>query len=286
MYNYISSVLTSGVKWYCDNTATADVTSALSVLQYYCSAAENKVVAEVDESISQSYPTASAPVVPGSGSTAPARTSSGQTTDPANSGSPSDGNDDDEGSGGIGVAPIAGGVVGGLAVLALIGGVFFFMRRRRQQEKNGQQLPSGGDGNDFSGNQNPNPFNGKPELMGSSPSTPAVNNGKTGPYAPPPELDGMKTSFVSELPSNHAISPHGQSPYGAPSPQGGYKFPQQMPQELASPGYGYQASPQLHGQPVYEFPANSRPQNQQAMGWQSGPVESYELDSNIGRRQA
>lgn len=272
------------------------------------------MVATVSDSVSQSYPVASTGITPGSGSNsnAPAQTSNGHkadktgttSTDSSTNSTNSAGADQEE-SHAIGVAPIAGGVVGALAVVALIGGIILFMRRKRQ--KRGEQLPSGGEGNNNGGVQ----FNGKPELMGSSPGTPGVGYGKTGPYAPSsaqelpgpdyykprPELDGGN-AMVTELPPNQVPTPelHGQSPigyaspYGQPPQHGGYKNSQQMPQELSSPGYGFQPSPQLNGQPVYEFPAHPppahRPQTQQEMGWKSGPVESYELDSNFGRRQA
>ena len=290
----------------------------MSVLDYYCSAAESKVVATVADSVTQTHATGETGVgvAPGSNSNVPAQTSNGHqtgskagsTTGSTAGSDPASDDGDHEEKKSVGVAPIAGGIVGAIAVIALFGGTLLYMRRKRQQQKRGEQI-GGGDGND---NSAPNYTNGKPELMGSSPGTPAPNNGKMGPYAPPPvpelygpdykprpELDGGN-AMVTELPPNHTHTSelHGQSPvspmgYGSPygqQQQGGYMHPQQMPQELSSPGSGFQPSPQLHGQPVYEFPAHPapahRPPNQQEMGWQSGPVESYELESNIGRRQA
>lgn len=40
---YVSSIITSNVKYRCDNTATEDITSALAVLNQYCSAAKGEV---------------------------------------------------------------------------------------------------------------------------------------------------------------------------------------------------------------------------------------------------
>ncbi|CAM1505771.1 Fc.00g114080.m01.CDS01 [Cosmosporella sp. VM-42] len=293
MFNYVSSLLTEGVKGYCDNTATADVTSALDLLKYYCSAAESKVVVTVKDAVSQTYPTADTASAAGSGpgKTGAAKTSSiNQETGAAGNGS-SNANDGED-STGVSIAPIAGGVAAGVAVVALGLGVFFFLRRRQQKQKRGEQIPSSQDGNTFP----PNDFNGKPELMGSALGTPA---GKTAElsvphHTPRPELDGGGKQIM-ELPPNQAPTSelHGQSPpgyaspYGHPSPQKGYMNAQQMPQELSSPGYGYQPSPQLNGQPVYEFPAHPQPTQHRppGAGWQSGPVEAYEMDANVGRRQ-
>jgi hypothetical protein len=47
---FVSSVLTSEVKWSCSSTASEDISSAVAVLDYYCSAANGDVVATVEES--------------------------------------------------------------------------------------------------------------------------------------------------------------------------------------------------------------------------------------------
>ncbi|KAF7555214.1 hypothetical protein G7046_g6615 [Stylonectria norvegica] len=289
MFNYISTGLTSQVKEFCDSTALADLSSALDVFDYYCSAAESKVVATIADKVTQSYAVATSSQTPGSRSTGPAQTSSRNAAGTSNTGSP--GNDGDSDTT-VGVAPIAGGVAGGVAVIALAVGIFFFIRRKRQQQKRGQEIPSTHIGSHF---------NGKPELMGSNPGTPHTGNSKMGsPYGSPavlelptpsstprPELDGGAKTLAAELPPSQAPTSelHAQSPIGYATPygqQGG------SPQELSSPAYGYQQAPRLNGQQVYEFPAHPPPTRspvgQQEMGWGSGPVEAYELDSNITRR--
>jgi hypothetical protein len=45
MSGYVSSVITSNVKWSCASTASSDITSALGVWDYFCKAARAEVVA-------------------------------------------------------------------------------------------------------------------------------------------------------------------------------------------------------------------------------------------------
>ncbi|KAF7549477.1 hypothetical protein G7Z17_g6364 [Cylindrodendrum hubeiense] len=310
MSNYLSSVLTSEVKWSCDNTATADVTSAVAVWDYYCSAAESKVVATVAESVAATYQTASV----GAGSTAVSQTasagatesladgSSGNKSSSGDSNSDSDAKDD---STPISIVPIAGGIAAAVAVAAIGVGAFFFWRRKRRQQMKGEQIPSGG------GDQHQE-YNGKPELMGDTHLAPGMGDNKThygpselsGHGTPQPQSYGGMKPGVAELPPNYVSTPELESQsqpikgfypppnaqYGHPSPQSGYAPSPVTPHELQSPGgFAFQSSPQTpHGQPVYEFPAHpvpaaQRPNGQQNTGWTSGPVESYELDSNVGR---
>ena len=46
MSNFVSSVITSSVKYECSSTNTADISSALAVWNLYCSAARKEVVPE------------------------------------------------------------------------------------------------------------------------------------------------------------------------------------------------------------------------------------------------
>lgn len=290
MSKVISSSLTSLVKGYCDSTSIGNVTSAVDVFRYYCSAAESLVVATVGESIYQSYPTASSGAGAGAGATGPVRTGSGHATltgsdglpeETGSSGSNGDGNGagndkDKEESGGTNIVPIAGGIAGVVVFAALGTLLFMLIRRRRQRESRGVEISNPGDGRD-----GPPEYTGQPELMGNSEyikghyAPPTVSELSSAP-PPKPELYGGKP--VVELPPNHAPTPELQSypakvPYGHPSPQANYVSPV-TPQQ---PGWG--------AQPVYEFPANPAPtyNPQSNMGYQSGPVESYELDSNVGR---
>ncbi|KAM5341606.1 hypothetical protein ACJ41O_014637 [Fusarium nematophilum] len=294
MSKAISSSLTSMVKYYCDNTAIANVTSAIEVFEYFCSAAESKVVATVGESIVQSYPTASSGA--GAGATGPAATgsrASGQGTATGSSGAPdetassaagdSKDKDKDEGDseGGSSIVPIAGGIAGAVAAVAIAGGLFLFIRRKRQRESRGEEIPSNNDGAPD--------YTGKPELMGNNEFGAHNAGAGNGYYAPSngtafkPELDGGKP--IVELPPNHAPTAELQSlpvkghpsPYA--SPQSGYVSP--MTPQGQNPGYAFNQN----GQPVYEFPAHPQPAHhpQSGMGFQSGPVEAYELDSNVSR---
>jgi hypothetical protein len=267
------------VKWSCDNTATADVTSAVSVLKYYCSAAENLVVAEVTESVSQSYPAAT--TGSGTGGSPPGETGASTTSEAGSSddgkdgdasGSTNSGNSGDGGSGG-GVsqtATIAASVLGGVVGLGLIAVAVWFFRRRSQKKKKATAavaIAAYGSGE----------HEGKPELASNPSGTPRPDTAKT---AGSPNISTLHPELASPTSPGTPQRPELQGNAAA-----GYAMPYgQPPQELVSPGSGYQHSPTLHGQPVHEFPGGQAfQQGQQGMGWQSGPAQTYELDSNHGR---
>ncbi|KAJ4270529.1 hypothetical protein NW762_002216 [Fusarium torreyae] len=268
MSKIISSSLTEKVKDYCDSTRIANVTSAIDVFRYYCSAAESLVVATVSQSIFQSYPTASSGA--GSGATGPRSTGSTAATstsgtDVAGESGDSD-KDKDEGESKISIMPIAGGVAGVVVIAALGAGLFLIIRRKRQRETKGEELSNSADG--------PSEYSGHPELMGNSAyikghtAQPIVSE-LSSTASLKPELDGGKP--ILELPRNHAptaeLQAHLAKANHGHSTQSGYVSPM---------------SP-LQGQPVYEFPGHPAPtySGQHNMGFQSGPVEAYELDSNI-----
>ncbi|KAH6880478.1 hypothetical protein B0T10DRAFT_144486 [Thelonectria olida] len=320
MSGYVSSALTTEVKWSCDSTATAALSSAVSVWNYYCSAASSKVVATVAESAAPTYS------IPESraGTTGPAETGSsdGSKSDKSNSsddsskekstsGSSSDDKDDE---GGMGIVPIAGGIGAAVVLIGVGLGLFFFWRKKRRQAEMGNKLPSGPEGGDHY------QYNGKPELMGST----HLGDGKPANHYQPtgaqelsggqvafrPELDGvMKPGMhpgVTELPPNYATPPGYQSqtppqkgyytapptPYSQhPSPQPGYAPSPVTPHahEMPGPGvWGQQPPPhpQQQQHPVYEFPALPVPAAQRPggnMAYQAGPVEAYEMDANVGK---
>jgi len=259
MSKIISSSLTERVKDYCDSTHIANVTSAIDVFRYYCSAAESLVVATVSQSIFQSYPTASSGA--GSGTTVPGMTgSAGATaTSSSNTAKESDpGHEDREDDGSkTSIAPIAGGVAGAVVVAALGAGLFLCIRRKRQRQAKGEELSNNADG--------PPEYTGHPELMGNS----AYIKGHT---APPivselssttsfkPELGGGQG--ISELPPNHAPTAELQA-------------------HLAKSNWGHSPAQSEYVSPVSPAPAYS---GLHEMGFQSGPVEAYELDSNIRSR--
>lgn len=314
MSGYVSSAITTDVKWSCDSTATAALSSAVSVWNYYCSAASSKVVATVAESVAPTYS------IPESraGTTGPAETGSSDSSkdksdssDDSSKEKSTDGSSSDD-QGGVGIVPIAGGIGAAVVVVGLAVGFFFFWKKKRRQAQ-GNKLPSApGGGDQYQ-------YNGKPELMGST----HLNDGKPGDsYAPtgPSELSGGQGAFrpelddvmkpgmhpgVNELPPNYVTPPGYQSqtppqkgyytapptPYSQnPSPQPGYAPSPATPHayEMASPGgWGQQQQPppphmQQGQQQVYEFPSQPalvahRP------AFQAGPVEAYEMDANVGK---
>ncbi|KAI6375393.1 hypothetical protein MCOR25_002960 [Pyricularia grisea] len=111
----VSSSISSNVKFSCSQ----ELTSALSVFDYYCSAARGEVKPTgISESIAQSYP----PAQTGSNSQQPGPGQSGAAGQDASQSSGS----------GPSTGVIAGAVVGGVVLLMLIGvAVFFLMRRAR-----------------------------------------------------------------------------------------------------------------------------------------------------------
>ncbi|KAM0587043.1 hypothetical protein ACHAPN_009231 [Verticillium nonalfalfae] len=115
---YESMTARAGIN--CGFTNKEPMYSAIDVLNYYCSAAENKVVALVTDTATQLYPTASE----GGGAGADgARQTGGNSV-----------NDDQSESGSaFGPGVIAGAAVGGVVGLAaIIGAVVWFVRRRRR----------------------------------------------------------------------------------------------------------------------------------------------------------
>jgi hypothetical protein len=267
------------VKWYCDNTATAQVTSALDVLTAYCAAAADETSYSIEESVSETFVVSAS----GSKSNGPEETGSSGGNDNGNGNSDNqsengnengnnngtDTNSDNNDDSGPPTAAIAGGVVGGVAALALLGGAIWFYRRR-QSRKNGEPLgPS-------HGNSNPP---GKPELAGGAAAAAAAGYGNK---ELSPQYSSASPVYSSELPAGPQTSP----PTELPSQQ-------QIPRELAAGG-GYEYSQQQHQQqdgwaqyhqqhPQSSTVSPMTPPDNQGLGWQSGPVQSYELDSNMRR---
>ncbi|RFU81467.1 granule antigen gra6 domain-containing [Trichoderma arundinaceum] len=278
MSGRISSTLTSYVKWNCDNTATADVTSALDVFDYYCSAAENEFVVSVTDTATETYPhpTNRASSNPSGPTQTGSKTSGGGG---GGGGSDDDGSDSDpsgkdgsssDGKGGSGsssinkTAVIAACVLGGVVLIAAVAAVAFFVRRKRNKQMRGELLPPTEDGSNLQG---------PPELANTSKPGPNVAVVPELHSTERQELQGTGTPF-SELPPGY-ITPRpelqGNGEYKPPvSPDNGTGYPppqspyyrQQQGAPTVSP-----ATPSAHG-----------------VGWQSGPVaETYELDSATWR---
>ncbi|KAF4336379.1 hypothetical protein FBEOM_9745 [Fusarium beomiforme] len=258
MSKIVSSSLTERVKDYCDSTHIANVTSAIDVFRYYCSAAESLVVATVSQSIFQSYPTASSRAI--SGTTVPGMTGSVAATATSGTDATEDtdtahGGKDQEESKTV-IVPIVGGVAGAAIAVALGAGLFLLIRRKRQRQNKGEELSNNADG--------PPEYTGHPELMGNSTYI-------KGQAAPP---------FVSELSSTSSLKPElggGQGivelpPNHAPTAELQAHLTKSTWGHSTQSGYVSQVSPA----PTYSGP--------HGIGFQSGPVEAYELDSNIRSR--
>lgn len=92
--------------------------AALNVFDYYCIAAAGDVVAEISESVAETYPTAESRT--GSGNSGPEETAGGE--------------GGDGGGGGVNkTAIIAASVLGGVVGIALIVGVGLYVRRRKKK---------------------------------------------------------------------------------------------------------------------------------------------------------
>ncbi|EXU99930.1 hypothetical protein X797_007059 [Metarhizium robertsii] len=267
MRGKISSTLTSSVKGYCSSTAIDDVTSAVNVLDYYCSAAESKVVATVSESISESS-AASVPSRTQAGSSVPLETggAGGGANNGDKSGSGNDGNKVNK------VAVIAASVLGAVVVIVLVAGLVWFFKRRSQRKQRGEQLP-GGDTDARPGESDPSkyPNHGVAEL-----STPS--------HTPRPELQGNATPLPSELPP--CPQHWSKSELQGDAVYGPNLRPAQPPQELLAPASGYQASPRPATPPSYSSPTNASPhQGIHAAYGYGGPqqTESYELGTRVPR---
>ncbi|OTB12143.1 hypothetical protein K445DRAFT_321405 [Daldinia sp. EC12] len=270
MSGYMRNVITSDVKYSCDSTATEDVSSALAVFDLYCSAAKGLTTpAGVTESLEQTKATLN------SGASGPKETG-------AFGGSESSGSQGAEGplesgvsssnsAGKSNTGTIVGAVVGVLAGIGLVGLViFFFWRRRRYGQNGGQTVP-----------QPIGPeYSGKPELDG-SPNPDVLKNQEV------TRVDNVSPVSAYSSPNTSELQGHSAYPQ-PPVPQMPELRGQDHASQMPSPVSPY--TPQeAHSQPVYEAPAQQKPQVYEAhgqprselpgMGWQSGPVaEVHEVD--------
>ncbi|KXJ88539.1 hypothetical protein Micbo1qcDRAFT_235844 [Microdochium bolleyi] len=262
MPNWVSKIITSSVKYSCSSTATQDLNSALSVWDYFCSAAKAEVKPSVTESVTTTAYTNNLPGLGGqSGQTGTTKspgspTGAGGTLAPGGSGGTAN-DSDSEKKPNIGV--IVGGVIGGIAVVVLVGVAIFFWMRRRNAARNGDGVDNAMVQNNFPpATTTAVPSSGKNELdatavpirpgtSGSSGNnaaalgtghgvspvsaahTPELKN--HGPFPPPPPMP--------EMPSQYANAPHG--------PQ-----TELHGQDLRPELYGQQTyRPELQGQTAY-----------------------------------
>lgn len=215
----MSASVTSGIKETCSSTASDDVASALEVFEYYCKAAENKVVATVTESISQSYPTAQSRT--GSFPSDPASTETGQ----SDKGHPSSTQKKSKKK--VGAAVIAASVLGALIALGVVIGLIIFIRRKRAKQDAQAAAPSQDEvanAGNYHNELDPNSKTPSSELDAKSPATAAStlvspqsatqNTAEVSAGVPGYAVHYYNNSPVHEAPSTHAHQRQHQSSYG------------------------------------------------------------------------
>ncbi|KDN59750.1 hypothetical protein CSUB01_12234, partial [Colletotrichum sublineola] len=222
--NLVTSTMTSDVKYYCSSTASEDVSSALAVLDFYCKAARNEVVATVLESSkgANRIIVVKNREVGGTGSDASRSQPTG--TSPGATGGGADNNDTS--SGGPGLAAIIGGVVAAIGGLSVAGLVAFMIYRQRKKAQ--QRFP-------ITSTVGPPEMTGPPELSGTMLST------------LPPKSPQMSVSYTGS-PRPDTVSPVANSnSMFAPPPLGAELQGQgRLPHEM--PASGQYMPPELQGQ--------------------------------------
>ncbi|TLS23962.1 hypothetical protein PpBr36_08595 [Pyricularia pennisetigena] len=263
MSSSVSSSISSNVKFSCSTTANQDLTSALSVFGFYCSAARGQVKATgISESIAQSYP----PAQTGSNSGQPG---------PGQSGAAGQDGSVDGGSG-PNTGIIAGAVVGSVVLLLLTGVAVFFLMRRARLNSPSASKPYG--------RPTSPEHHYKPEMDGVATQITQL----------PPAQSPVGNQQRQELPIGSGIvSPLSAGPatselHGTDSPvspqTAGYRtygFQDQNLQMQRSELQGAQPHPGVSSQNSFNV-HNGTPAN---MTWHSGPVPEYsELDGTSNTR--
>ncbi|RYP88158.1 hypothetical protein DL770_004663 [Monosporascus sp. CRB-9-2] len=276
----VSSVITSDVQYWCESTATEDISSALQVFDYYCSAARAEVSPQGVTDIETAPPTAEIGNTIFSGPTQtsesgfdnwgfedPSGESSGESSGGRPNGRPAASN----------TGAIVGAVVGAAVGLALIGAGAFFLWRRSRKAKGA-----------VAANGDVHTGTGKPELDGTvvavAPvSPPNFSPSPSGSKAQhPPRTDNVSPVSTAQKASEHARSPatqaselHAQSPAPQMSELHGQNT---LPPQTVNAYYP------ASGQPVHEAPVQHPTQvhemhAQPEATWQSGPIMQYhEMD--------
>lgn len=296
----ISSIVRSSVKYGCGGVATDDITSALSVFDFYCSAAKAQVTpAGITNSVEQTYASrtgGSNEGGGGGGGSGGGPQETGASDGGVNGGSGSSQNDKNgkntKSTSGPGVGVIAGVVVGVIAVLAIVVGVVIFVvRKKKQQALAQQEIP---DHPPPPANGMPDFYNGKQELAGNpitapmpppspSPSTLKVAaipgrvdnvspiSAHASAFTPPPHKAELHGQGAPYPPMPNGAELHGQtSPYhtmpNSAELQGQTSPYPSMPNsaELYAQGAMYPPPnrPELQGQGSPHFPPQNRPELQ------------------------
>ncbi|KAK3692658.1 hypothetical protein B0T22DRAFT_21432 [Podospora appendiculata] len=313
----ISSSITSSVKWGCDSTATDDISSAISVYNFYCSAAKGLVNA-IGVTASASAPTRAATAKAGSTGTVagPRPTFSsgvpGGTTGPGGGGSTPDTTTTK--SSGPKVAMIAGVAIGAVVAIGAIAGLVFLLVKQSKKRKAMAHTEIRDDSpppNDF--------YSGKQELPDNSiaaplpPSSPAPSTLRVGSprhdnvspvsahasaFTPPPHKAELSGHVPAYPPMPNSAELYGQNPAHSPHTNAAelhaQGYPAQKRSELQGYPWPYQAPgrqelmaqpQQMQQQQPYPGYATQGQQQQRpielqsAAGWQSGPVPGlHEMD--------
>ncbi|RYP37342.1 hypothetical protein DL767_002985 [Monosporascus sp. MG133] len=298
-----SSVITSNVQYWCASTATDDISSAIAVFDYYCSAAKAEVTPDgVTESVS---PTAETGNTVYSGPTQTSESTPGfDDTDIGGSGSGDSGFDgssfdnlgfEDPGgelsSGSPNGRPappntgaIVGAVVGVVVGLALIGAAAFFLWRRSRKAKSA-----------VAANGDLHIGTGKSELDGTVVATAPVSPPNSSPSPSgsnaqhPSRTDNISpVSTTQKASERHARSPATQASelhVQSPGPQMSELHGQNTLPPQTVNAYFHASGPQdAFCQPVHEAPVQHPTQvhemhAQPETRWQSGPIMQYhEMD--------
>ncbi|GAB1315887.1 hypothetical protein MFIFM68171_06097 [Madurella fahalii] len=240
MTSQVLKTISSSVRWDCGSTASEDVTSAVAVYDYYCSAALAEVTAVgVTVSVEQTYPAGA------DDSGGPQQTGAdGGNGGGDGNGTGSDGvrggvneEDGDPPTSGPSIGVIVGAVIGVIAALALVGVLIFFLVKsaKKRQAMEHSQIPD-----------NTVPmglYGGKAELASDtvaapppaaspSPSTLKANfpvrtdnvspvSAHTGAFAPPPnkpELQGQASALYPPMPNSAELHGQGAAYHAPPSP--------------------------------------------------------------------
>ncbi|KAK3316298.1 hypothetical protein B0H66DRAFT_290483 [Apodospora peruviana] len=289
----ILSSLTSSVKYNCGTPGTDDISSAVAVFDFYCSAAKAEVTAAgVTNSVSQTYKTPTGgtggvfggpQATSGSGDSSNGGTSNGGTSN--SNGSPNGGTTTGT-SKGANVGLIAGVIAGVVAILGLLAGLIVYLVKKKKSQaaavQPAAQDPPAPTIQDF--------YNGKQELGGTaivtpmpppSPSTSTLKAGvpgrtdnvspvsaHAGAYTPPPnkaELHGQ-TAPYPPMPNSAELQGQGASyppmPNSAELYAQGAQYPPPNRPELQGQGAMYPPPnrSELQGQGSPHFPPPNRPE--------------------------
>ncbi|KAI1768619.1 hypothetical protein GGR53DRAFT_517776 [Hypoxylon sp. FL1150] len=271
MSGFVSSDLSSDEKYYCNSTASEDVSSALEVFDLYCSAVKGMVTpAGIIELVVQTVATGS------NGVSGPKETGTTGGSGSSSSSSGSSSSEDSTGSGGSvadlsgksNIGMIVGVVIGGIAVLAIICFIIFFFWRISQRNQGHDQtappptepevtgkteLDATGAGWLVSRVDNVSPISAY-----SSSNTSELQGQNTHPLQPPfPQMPELYA---------HNLQGQGQNAY---------------PSHLQDQQTSY-ATQEAHSHQIYEAAGQRQPQVYEAHGqprselqgvsWQSGPV--------------